>query len=288
VEFAQPAPSPKADCHPDKENYLLAGAKDKFDDGDFDGASVDYRELIKSCDDKTKDAAITGYALSRQKQNTWWWKLGKSHPWIRFPFLYPILFLVLCLLLIALLFALSDRSLVRVSLSWCRRILQWIFMPPFLGQATIIAPVDLGKDTQASLFAASLASNSRLARELMSGDQVHLQVRSSNLLSIPSAVGRSIFEDLPEVGGVKLGSIAQFVFGAGQYLGWRVETQLAFYPSTVAGESCRMLAVSTLRWAWFSEEPIRIERDVHDAQDVDDIAFAIAARILGRYFVAQK
>lgn len=288
VEFGNPSQSAKEGCHPETEHSSLADAKDKFDDGNFDQAVDQYQKLIKSCDDKTRDAAIAGYALSRQKQNTWWWQKGKSHPWLLWPFLYPILFLILCMILVGLLFALSDRLLVRVPLSWGRRLLQWIFMPPFLGQATIIAPVDLGKEAQASLFAASLQSNARLARELMSGDQVHLQVRSSNLLSIPSAVGRTIFEDLPEVGGVKLGSIAQFLLGAGQYLGWRVETQLAFYPSAVAGESCRMLAVSTLRWAWFSDDPIRIERDVRDAQDVDDIAFAVAARILGRYFVAQN
>jgi hypothetical protein len=49
-----------------------------------------------------------------------------------------------------------------------------------------------------------------------------------------------------------------------------------------------MLAIATLRWAWFADRPVRVLRDVRDAQDVEDLAFAVAARILGRYFVSDE
>jgi hypothetical protein len=77
--------------------------------------------------------------------------------------------------------------------------LQYLFMPTFLGQAVIVTPNDLGIKSQGTLFAAALQHNARLARQLMSGDRDHLQVRSTNLLSVPSELAANTFKDLPEV-----------------------------------------------------------------------------------------
>ena len=65
------------------------------------------------------------------------------------------------------------------------------------------------------------------------------------------------------------------------------------YPASKASagspaQPARMLAIATLRWAWFADSPVRLILNVRDAQDVEDLAFAVAARILGRYFVPDQ
>jgi hypothetical protein len=197
-------------------------------------------------------------------------------------------------LVLLLVFTLSPRVLPGGGVFFfLRKGLQYVFMPTFLGQAVIITPNDLGVKSQGALFAASLQHNARLTRQLMSGDRKHLQVRSTNLLSVPSELAANTFKDLPEVKGVNLGGIFQFLLNIGRYFGWRVETHLAFFPASEAtnralAQPARMLAIATLRWAWFADTPVRVMCNVKDAQDVDDLAFAVAARILGRYFVSEQ
>ena len=257
---------------------------------DIELASSKYDEAMRKCDvEKDRARATEEYSRLTRLKASWWYTAGTYFPPVRWAYIHPFRCLLVVILLVI---AFSPKILPKGGVVyWSRRALQAIFMPTFLGQAVIITPTDLGMKSQAALFAAALQYNSRLARRLVSGDRNHLQVRSTNLLSIPSEFAASTFKDIPEIKGVNVGSVLQLLLNLGRYFGWRVETQLAFFPATkktdgAAGRPARMLAVATLRWAWFADAPVRVICEVKDAQDVDDLAFAVAARILGRYFVS--
>jgi hypothetical protein len=255
---------------------------------DLETATRKYSEAMRSCNGKDQEFAVSRFDHLRDLMGTWWYTAGSYVPPIRWLFVHPLQCLLALFLLVV---ALSPKILPQGgALFWSRRAVQSVFMPKFLGQAIIIAPNDLGQGTQVALFAIALQYNAQLARQLMSGDRDHFQVRSTNLLSMPSELASSTFKDLPEVKGVNLGGIALILLNVGRYFGWRVETHLAYFPAPKdsPGQWARMLAVATLRWAWFSDAPIRVECNVRDSQDVDDLAFAIAARILGRYFVSDQ
>ena len=267
----------------------LTEAEDAEKVWDLDFAYAKYAEAIEFCKGADQTHAIDRHNQLAHVKGTWWYAVGKSFPPLLWPFLHPWACIAAIVVLIIIL---SPRILPRGGfLYWLRWGMQSLFMPKFLGQATIITPNDLGKEPQVALFATALQYNARLARQLISGDREHLQVRSTTLLSVPSGLAASTFKDIPEIRGVNLGGIVQFLLNLGRYFGWRVETHLAFFPapkSTAGGapQSARMLAVATLRWAWFADSPIRVVCNVKDAQDVDDLAFAVAARVLGRYFVS--
>jgi hypothetical protein len=266
-----------------------AGAAEKI--WDIDAAIAKYGDAISTCKLADRDRAVKEYYRLYAIKGSWWYEAGEYFPPVRLAFLYPARFILATLLLLFFIATLSPRVLPRGGVLYrMRNGLQYLFMPTFLGQAVIVTPNDLGIKSQGTLFAAALQHNARLARQLMSGDRDHLQVRSTNLLSVPSELAANTFKDLPEVKGVKIGGIFQFLLNLGRYFGWRVETDLAFFPGT-AGDQARpaqMLAIATLRWAWFADRPVRVLRDVRDAQDVEDLAFAVAARILGRYFVSDE
>jgi hypothetical protein len=254
---------------------------------DLEFAMAKYSEAMRNCSGLDLKLARDGYRHADHRKGAWWYQAGESFAPVRWLFIYPWRCLLVIILLVI---ALSPRILPQGgALYWSRTGLQKMFMPKFVGQATIIAPNDLGKGCQVALFATALQYNAGLARQLMSGDRDHFQVRSINLLSMPSGLASTIFKDLPEVKGVNLGGIAQMIMNLGRYFGWRVETHLAFFPAPKnSAESDRMRALATLRWAWFSDTPIHVERQVKNVQDVDDLAFAVASRILGRYFVPDE
>jgi hypothetical protein len=303
---------PTGGCIVANERERLAAADDFYSQGELEQAFGNYGKLLGSCDDKTKKAASEGYELSRKKKGEWWWRLtsyvrsaglqaflpqirdtlkwwihqiGDPAWWcrvLRWPFLQPYYYPILLfgLLIIGLSHKPSPRYGILFIAPW---LLRKIFMPKFTGQATIVLPADLGKEAQVALFASSLQSNAALARSLLSGDQNHLQVRPSTYFSVSSDFAKNTFNELPELGGVKLAGFFQMILGVGRYFSWRIETDLAFFPSA-AGQASRMNAVCTPRWGWHSEDPISCELDVADAQDVDELAFAIAARILARHY----
>jgi hypothetical protein len=271
----------KDSCNAGKEQTKLGAARFEEDGGRLDKAGEKYDHLLDSCDLATRKVATERSKIIRSQLNSWWWQFGDPHPIFRWIPLYPARCLYVILILTALLL------LSRILFLWFRVAIILIFKRPFDGKATIISPTDLSKDAPVALFAASLATNARLARELLSGDRRHFQVRSINLLSVPSGLATSTFANLPEVKGVNLGGTFQALFNLARYFTWRVETDLVYFPPPDDNaDPARMAATSTLRWAWTSEPPITVACNVKNAQDVDELAFAIAARLLGRsYFV---
>jgi hypothetical protein len=122
-------------------------------------------------------------------------------------------------------------------------------------------------------------------------DGESLQVSSVPYLSLPVELSNSVLKDAPEVKGFDLGKILQFVLGLSRYFRWRVESQIAFLPSTAAGGAddknkapvpglSRVSA--SLFWGWFPYPLRSVERTVTSAYDLEDISFGVAARILGR------
>jgi hypothetical protein len=261
---------------------MLGGADYEREGGHLAKAAKRYDALLSSCHSGTKEKAQHWSKITHAQINSWWWQFGENHPVFRWVPLYPLRCLLVLLFLVALLL------LSPFFLSVLPEVYASLFQPPFAGAATIIRPTALSKDAPVTLFAASLQSNSRLARELLSGDRRHFQVRSTNLLSVPSGVASTAFKGLPKISGVDAVGTFTALSNLFRYLTtWRVETDLAYFPSTEnASEPARMEATSTLRWAWLSEPPITVAREVRNAQDVDALAFAVAARILGRYFVS--
>src|SRR5262249_10952271 len=150
---------------------------------------------------------------------------------------------------------------IRAVEPWWR----WIVMPRFRGRAHVFAPAKLTDETKTDLFAAQLSHGTQEVQEVLTWFGVSTFAGSSTLLPLPSQVTHSMLSPFPEVQGVKLVKVAEFLFSLAHYFGWRVESQLAFCPTApppggAAGSAGQLRVFASLRWAWFTKASWSLER----------------------------
>ncbi len=287
----------KADCDEsqakDEFQAVQIEAQSEISAGQWDKAAQLYRDAAKSCSATVRATALSRYSESISRTNTWWWRLGALFPplrwWHNFP--RPLLEISLVLFAILLVVAISPKFLPqgRGLVSWMGTLLELVLMPRFRGRAHIMDSSKLTPSSEADLFANALQNAAREVADRLAHAGGTLQAGTVTLLSLPSAVASQTINSLPEVKGVDLGRLAKLALMVVRYFGWRVESEVAFRPLLKAEDGhpafpARLRASASLRWAWFTKDSWQVERRVWDQFDVDSVAFAIAARILGKAF----
>ena len=252
-------------------------------DNDWEEAAADYKAALGAKDPRVRSSALAGFEAARTVTRTWWWSLGKWFPparWWHFHRQATVLGVLTLLLLL-----LSPRLLHGVGLlGWSAKLLKLIFMPKFRGKARVITPGSLTSNSPTALFAAQLpASADEVCRRWEKAGLSFLS-GGTTLLSLPSAIADELAQNFPKVYGVNLGKYLTFFISASRYLTWRVESQLAYCPppngSVNPPATGRMFAFASLRWGWFTQSSFKVSPRAKDALDVDNAAYAVAARIL--------
>ena len=252
-------------------------------DHDWEGAAAQYKAALTVRDPRVRNSAQVGFESARAVMRAWWWKLGKWFPPFRWWHFYPQPTLIGALVVLLLL--LSPRLFRGVGLlGWTAKLLKFIFMPKFRGKARVITPVSLATNSPTALFAAQIPLNALEVRRRWERAGLSFLSGGTTLLSLPSAIADEMVQNFPQVYGVNLGKYLAFVISATRYLTWRVESQLAYYPSPNATQTppppARMYAFASLRWGWFTQSSFKVSPKAKDALDSDKAAYAVAARIL--------
>lgn len=289
--------SPLKACDSDEQKAKLRGAQFDFDNLRFPNAASQFSALITSCDQSVRAQAETLFDQANAKMSTWWWIEGRYLPplrWYHHPGFWEAVgrtLLILGVILVVLwpFFYLTDlHAFQRVTAPFAvfQQKMRTFFLVDRLPRASIMTPFSLTDDTKDHLFSSKLENSSHDVRRVLERAGGGLQVRATALLALPSETTSKLVECLPKVRGVDVAGIAKFLFYLKRYLGWRVESEVGYCPPTKASDGsespARVVASASLRHAfWVRGGPWPVERPVQHAYDVDGVAFAIAARIMG-------
>ena len=306
------AAAPK--CHIDAEERKLEAAQDELDDLHLDAASDRFLALTQSCSPGVRDGATLGFRKTHREMSTWWWQMGRHFPpfrwWhIHYPRVWYILRLLrnlIIVLILAFIVVLVLLVPVRLLLSWLNaflgkglaglntlsdQVLGLLNANRVFTRIAVMPPTPLTAGdkftVQSNLFGSMLQNScGEMTRRVQRSD-AGLQVSAASFLSVPIDTAKGI--TLPTVQGIDLNLIAKILFYLVRYLGWRVESEVAFCPCPMTGGgkdtpgmSGRIVASATVRFAWMVVGgPWRVEVPADDQYDVDHAAFALAAYILG-------
>jgi hypothetical protein len=268
----------------------LAEAHAEAREGSWDNASQKYAEAMKSSDSRVRASASLGYVDARAVTRTWWWQIGKVIPPVRWMIIHPVRTLLVIGALLAFLVLFRPLRWIWMLVL---RVLRTLLMSPFRGQALVLTPKKLTETTNAELFASELSHASREVIDVLEWHGVNIFGGTDTLLGLPSQLTQTLIDALPgEIGSVKVSKIAEVLLAIVRYFGWRVESQVGFFPRTTAAapgsaasHSSEVCAFATLRWAWITKEDWRLTRPARDANDMSETAYALAVRILWKNFV---
>jgi hypothetical protein len=252
-------------------------------DHDWDGAAMQYKAAITATDPRVRERAEEGFERARALTRTWWWKLGKWFPPVRWWRLYPLA--TSLGLLIVLLTLWSPKLLRGVGvLGLLARLIKWLFMPQFRGRAHVIAPVSLTDKSPTSLFAAQLPLSAMEVRRRWERAGLSFLSSGTTLLSLPSAIADEMVKEFPEVYKIDLGKYLAFLITASRYFTWRVESQLAYCPNPDTTHNSegpgRMFTFASVRWGWFTQSSFRVSPRAAGPLDSEKAAYAVSARVL--------
>jgi hypothetical protein len=289
--------SPAKTCAPDKEQAELRGAQFDFNNLRFPSAASQFSSLIASCDPNVRSQAASGFDRSNAAMSTWWWLEGRYFPplrWCHHPRFWSaightlLIVLVILLILLPFFYWTEFRLLqgITESSTLILQKLRPVFLVDDVPRASIMTPSGLTDPTQAQLFASMLESSSDDVRRVLERAGGGLQVRATALLALPSATTSELVDNLPKVKGVDVAGFAKFVLYLKRYLGWRVESEVGYCPPIKNADGtqspARIVANASLRHAfWVRGGPWPVQRTVQHDYDIDGVAFAIAARIMG-------
>ena len=292
-----PASSPPKTCDHLEQETKLRGAQFELENLRLENAATQFSALIPSCDDGVRDAAHDGLKRAQALMGTWWWLEGRYFPplrWCHHPRFWSaightLLIVVVILLILLPFFYWTEFRLLQGITESSTLILQKlrpVFLVDNVPRASIMTPSGLTTPTQANLFASMLESSSDDVRQVLERAGGGLQVRATALLALPSATTSQLVDNLPKVKGVDVAGFAKFVLYLKRYLGWRVESEVGYCPPIKNADGtqspARIVANASLRHAfWVRGGPWPVQRTVLHDYDIDGVAFAIAARIMG-------
>lgn len=278
-------------CDPLQESTRFAAASYELRDLHLDSASDQFLALTRSCDPFVRAAAAERFAATHQEMSKWWWQMGRHFPpfrWYRIH--YPrfwwfvaiglALLLILALPAIAFWIASSDPDLFP-QLSTA------LYGENRPSRTVIMTPNKLTDTTEANLFGSMLQSSSLEVIRVLQRAGAVLQVRSTALLSLPSDTASTLSTSLPTIKSIDINGVVKLLFYLRRYFGWRVESQVGFCPSAKSSDAKllgpgRIVASAAVRYAWqLKVGPWSVDRQVDDQYDIDAVAFAIGARIMG-------
>jgi len=294
-----PASSPAKTCDHLEQETKLRGAQFELDNLRLGKAATGFSDLIPSCDDGVRITAALGLKRAQAKMGTWWWLEGRYFPplrWCHHPRFWSatghtlLIAVVILLILLPFFYWTEFRALQGISESSTLILqkLRPVFLVDDVPRANIMTPSGLTDPTQAKLFASMLESSSDDVRRVLERAGGGLQVRATALLALPSATTSQLVDNLPKVKGVDVAGFAKFILYLKRYLGWRVESEVGYCPPAKntdgSQSSARIVANASLRHAfWVRGGPWPVQRTVQHDYDIDGVAFAIAARIMGFY-----
>lgn len=280
------AAAPK--CHIDAEERKLEAAQDELGDLHLDAASDRFFALTQSCSPGVRDGATLGFRKTHREMSTWWWQVGRYFPPFRWWHIhYPRAWKVLGWA-VGIVFALF--GLLALARLWLK-CAQWLIgkIPP--GHSVIMTPTELttGDKAQCEFFASMLQDRAVEVTNRVQHAGVGQLIGPTSCLSVPSDTAKNLGASLPKIKGVDLSALAKFLFYLMRYFGWRVESQVAFCPSSVAtggapSTHARIVASATIRWAWMIKGgPWLVDVPVDDQYDLEAAAFALVVCIMGDY-----
>jgi hypothetical protein len=295
---APAAPAPRT-CDHLEQDTKLRSAQFELDNLRLENAVIQFSPLISSCDDGVRGESALGVKRAHALMGDWWWLEGRYVPplrWYHHPRFWQavwhtLLIIVVILLLLSPFFYGTEIRLFQwptKSLTLVLQKLRPAFLVDDVPRASIMTPAGLTDPTQAKLFASMLESSSDDVRRVLERAGGGLQVRATALLALPSATTSELVDNLPKVKGVDVAGFAKFVLYLKRYLGWRVESEIGYCPPTKSSDgaqsNARIVANASLRHAfWVRGGPWPVQRVVQHDYDIDGVAFAIAARIMGFY-----
>jgi len=146
-----------------------------------------------------------------------------------------------------------------------------------------MAPVKLTNDAPSELFGAELVHYAEEARQIWEEEASSWMVgHSSFVLSVSSSGFQQMADSIPDVGQIKLGKLATFLYSIYQYFGWRVESGIGLANNQAFG-------TATLRWAWFVRGRWNHPAAVSGVMDVGPtVARPIAYNIVGQQYLRPR
>jgi len=292
-----PASSPPKTCDHLEQETKLRGAQFELDNLRLENAATQFSGLTSSCDENVRAVAAQSFESTHSAMGTWWWLEGRYFPplrWFHHPRFWSatghtlLIIVIILLILLPFFYWTEFRALQEIteSSTLILQKLRPVFLVDNVPRASIMTPSGLTDPTQAKLFASMLESSSDDVRRVLERAGGGLQVRATALLALPSATTTQLVDNLPKVKGVDVAGFAKFVLYLKRYLGWRVESEVGYCPPTKNADGtqspARIVANASLRHAfWVRGGPWPVQRTVQHDYDIDGVAFAIAARIMG-------
>lgn len=290
---------PPKPCDSREQHTKLRGAQFESDNLRLASAAHQFSALTTSCDDGVRAEAEKGFDRLNAAMSTWWWLEGRYFPplrWYHHPQFWhavsrSLLVVAAVLFILSLLFYGADiRAFHLIRVVWTAvldltRIRDFWFVDRF-PRAAIMTPTDLVTDTKSKLFASLLETSCTEVSHVLERAGGGLQVRATALLSLPSETTSQLVDSMPKIKGVDVASFVKFFLYLKRYLGWRVESEIGYCPPTKqpngADSAPRVVASASLRRAfWVRGGPWQVKHEVQHSYDVDAVAFALAARIMG-------
>jgi hypothetical protein len=252
-------------------------------DHDWESAAAQYKGALTMKDPRVRVSAQQGFEHARAITRTWWWRLGKWFPPIRWLHFYHRA--TLAGISIALAMLIAPKLLGGVGiLGYAGQFLQAVFMPRFRGKARVIAPVSLTTNSPIALFAAQIPLSALEVRRRWERAGLSFLSGGTTLLSLPSAIADQMAQNFPDVYKISLGKYLAFLVTVSRYFTWRVESQLAYCPNADAAQGAqgpgRMHAFASLRWGWFTQCSFKVSPRAASPLESDKAAYAVAARVL--------
>jgi hypothetical protein len=294
-----PASSPPKTCDHLEQETRLRGAQFELDNLRLENAATQFSGLVPSCDAGIRAAADDGLKRAHALMGTWWWLEGRYFPplhWYHHPRFWQAVYrtfltVIVLLAILSLFFYGADIRIFNILrdgwtafLALTRIKVLWFVdrVPP----AAIMTPTDLVTDTKSTLFASLLETSCNEVSHVLERAGGGLQVRATALLSLPSQTASQLVDSMPKIKGVDVAGFVKFFLYLKRYLGWRIESEIGYCPATKqpngADSAPRFVASASLRRAfWVRGGPWQVKQDVQHPYDVDAVAFALAARIMG-------
>ena len=268
----------------------LAAARASEEDGQWDQAAPKYLSLTADAtlDSTTREIALAGYARSRGKMEQWWWKSPVSR-W--FYLHWTALYYTLLLLLAGYV---GYRFL-----RWLRtdRLLKWILIPRFHGQARLNATSKTTKDAPSEEFAAQLLVASEEIRKSLHDEDEPFMAEHIPALTPSSSSLNTLLEAAPQIkGGEAVNAWLKFLYSVLQTFKWNIDSGIAVFPpdplpsptaatSPILQTGGKVSAYAVLQWGWFVKANWLRSATIIDHSTLSDVARKLAALVAGHAFL---
>lgn len=268
----------------------LATARALEEDWQWDQAAQKYLALTAdpALDSTTREIALAGYERAREKMERWWWKSPVSR-WF-----YIHWAAIYCTFLLLLAAYIAYRIL-----RWFKtgRLLKWLLVPRFHGQARLNTTAKTTKDAPSEEFAAQLLVASEQIRKSLHDEDEPFMAEHIPALTPSSSSLSTLLDAAPQIkGGEAVNASLKFLYSVLQTFKWNIDSGIAVFPPDpfpspaattppILQAGGRVSAYAVLQWGWFVKANWLRSATITDHSALSDVARKLAALIAGQAFL---